>query len=274
MANFMEFIRYGLPGYLFLASLVFALIRRQVLPTDYKFYNDFGTIMGAALLVIGPLFGFIIHQIYFVYFDLKESYTKLTRGCLKMLFDYYLNSHQEFANTKNERRQLGNACYVAWKFLMTGMDESVKVSTIFLTRLTSLRNYSHAFGGIVTASLLSLGVYIILLWGQGPLGDSVSYFFVAIHAFVLLLFVYKRHELSSRISELENGIMKLRVTEFSSFLERLVEQKTTFEAIGAKCFNENSPALLQESQVTGDVPPKGSPKTKLPTSPVGSRSSR
>jgi hypothetical protein len=99
MANFMEFIRYGLPGYLFLASIVFALFRRQVLPTEYKFYNDFGTIIGASVIVIGPFFGFIIHQLYFTYFDFKESYTKLTRGCLKMLFDYYLRGHQGFATT-------------------------------------------------------------------------------------------------------------------------------------------------------------------------------
>ncbi len=268
MANFMEFIRYGLPGYLFLASLVFALLRRQALPTDYKFYNDFGTIIGASLIVIGPLFGFIIHQLYFMYFDLKESYTKLSRGCLRMLFDYYLTRHEGVATTKNQRNELGKACYVVWKFLMTGMDETFKVSSVFLSRLTSLRNYSHAFGGIITASLLSLSVYIFMVWGRASLFTTASLSFLAIHTFVLLLFGFKRHELSSRLDELENGIMTLRVTEFSMFLEKLLIQKSTLEAIGARCSEENSPLFMEESQLT-KLEEKGSYQEHptLPTAP-------
>lgn len=250
----MEFIRYGLPGYLFLASIVFALFRRGVLPADYKFYNDFGTIIGASLIVIGPLFGFIIHQLYFVYFDLKESYTKLTRGCLKMLFDYYLNNkHREFAKTKKGRKQLGKACYVTWKFLMTGMDEAFKVSSVFLTRLTSLRNYSHAFGGIITASLLSLATYILLGWRQGTLRGPSSYIFFSIHAFVLILFGYKRHELSSKIVELENGIMTVRLVEFGSFLDKLLAQKAKLEAMGSGCLSDDPPVIAQDPQVLAAV---------------------
>lgn len=221
MANFMEFIRYGLPGYIFVTSLVYAVWIRGGLPGDSAFYNNFGTIIGAGLLVVGPLVGFIIHQLYFVYFDFEESYTQLSRGCLKTLFDFHKATDAAKYTQKAAGKTLRKSCYVAWKLLMTGMDETFKVSPVFLSRLTSLRNYSHSFGGIILSSLLSIAGFIVIAQRQVPIISKRTIWFYILHLLLILLFVFKRREIGARIHELETGIMKLRIVEFSGFITTL-----------------------------------------------------
>lgn len=226
MANFLEFIRYGLPGYIFLSSLVFALYQSHMLPPDRQFYSDYGTIIGACLLVVGPLVGFVIHQIYFIYFDSKESYTSLKRGCLNILYDNYVEKQK--INIATEE-QLAKACYVTWKFLMTGMDENFKISSTFLNRLTSLRNYSHSFGGIITSSLFSVIVYFYIIISTNHDMDLKDNIFVFIQLCLLILFMYKRREINTRIDEFERGIMVIRLNEFVHYLETLINQRLNFD---------------------------------------------
>ena len=252
MANFMEFIRYGLPGYLFLASILFGLWRRGALPDDATFYNNFGTILGAALIVVGPLVGFIVHQLYFLYFDITESYIKLSRGCLNLIFKSYMAENGEKVNTEDDRRTLRKECYTAWKFLTTGIDEKFKVSSTFLNRLTSLRNYSHSFGGILASSLLSLITYFLLVSGFGSINSWETYWFVGFHLFILVLFGYKRRELLCKINELETGIVVLRSKEFTEFVKNLIGQK--------KMLNQAPVSASDVNQATVSLTPAASPQ--------------
>jgi hypothetical protein len=169
MGTFEDFVRYGLPGYIFVASALFASAIMGLLPNNYEVYKDFADIVGAALLIIGPLIGFIIHQVYFVYFDWKESYTKPTRGCIGFIYDSYIQSAKYKANSI-DKNMVRAQSFIAWKFLTTNFEKDFKIDSLFINRLRNLRNYSHSFGSIVTSSIFSVvfGILIFFFALHGP----------------------------------------------------------------------------------------------------------
>jgi len=220
MGNFEDFLRYGLPGYIFIASIISVLMVLGILPFDINFYKDFLTIIGVSLIIIGPLVGFIIHQIYFVYFDFRESYTKPTRGCIALIYNFFLKSTKYKSNIDN--KLILKQSFVTWKFLTTNFEKDFKIDDLFIRRLRNLRNYSHSFGSIVTSSIISVlaGLSLIIIKWQG--NCLFLLIFLLTHILVFVLFYTKRRELIERIDELEVGIVILNKDIFIGYLDRLI----------------------------------------------------
>lgn len=222
MGTIIDLIRYGFAGYLLITTLIVSLYRINYLPINSDFYKNFGGIIGATILIVGPILGFVIHQIYFVYFEKTESYVKLTRKCLKTLYNYHLKSH-EVEISETDRVLAKKACYLVWKYMMTGMMGDLKVSDVILSRLTSLRNYSHAFGAIVTSGIISIVIYIVIaitLFESLKWNDLIV--FVSL-IFIVALFGYQRQGLIQRIEEIEDGIMKLEIDRFHKGLDQVID---------------------------------------------------
>ena len=233
MGSFQEFVRYALPGYMFVGSVLFCLAIAGVLPADYQAYERFAGIVGATILVVGPLLGFIIHQIYFVYFDWRESYTKLTRGCIAFIFNAFLES-DTYKENPVDKTLVRDQSFVAWKFLTTNFQDDFKIDELFITRLRSLRNFSHSFGSIILSSILSL-LSATAVWIPAFRRPSPICLFFGLHLLLISLFYSKRREVLHRINELEVGIVLLNKQVFIDYLEKLMrlecENKKILSAI-------------------------------------------
>lgn len=230
MGNIFELIRYGFAGYLFLATIIVSFYRIEILPQGKSFYAEWGNIIGATLLVIGPIIGFVIHQIYFVWFERTETYTDIKRGSLKILYDNYLKRKGN-SLSETDKDKVKKSCYLAWKYLLTGMMGDAKTSDIFLSRLSNLRNYSHAFGAIVTSGIISFVTYAILILFN-ICSHHLSWIDIIIPlstVIVMVLFGYQRHGLIERIEELEIGIMKLQIEKFTTALEEIIILEKKFD---------------------------------------------
>jgi hypothetical protein len=221
MESFQDFIRYGLPGYIFIGSILFCLFITGGLPQEKAFYDTFATIAGTIGLVIGPLIGFIIHQIYLTYFDWKESYTKLTRKCINVIYQSYLLS--DFFKTKLADRSLvQRLASTTWIVLTTNFEDDFKVDSLYIERLRSLRNFSHSFGAIVTSCFLSFVVTLTILLCSHLAGFlSVLVLWIALLG-LALLFYLKRKELMARIDDFEVNIVLLRKSRFVEYLHDLL----------------------------------------------------
>jgi len=221
MGTFEDFIRYGLPGYILLGSIVSVLTLAAILPINYDIYKDFANIVGATILVVGPLIGFIIHQLYLVFFDWKESYTKLSRGCIAFIYIAFLQSDQA-KTLQADENLVKDQSFIAWKFLTTNFEKDFKIDSLFINRLRSLRNYSHSFGSIATSSILSIltGAVVFALSCTKPLG-IIIYF--ATHLVLISLFYGKRRELLRRINEMEIGIVLKHKVLFIDYMAKLTQ---------------------------------------------------
>jgi hypothetical protein len=221
MGSFEDFIRYGFPGYLLIFSIIFLLAHNGIICLDKDSLKDYATIVGAIILVIGPLVGFLIHQVYFVYFDWRESYVKTSRGCIAFIFHSFLSSKYFKKNSYTKEDVMRN-CFVAWKFLTTNYEDDFKIESIFLSRLRNLRNYSHGFGAIILSSILSIGMLVLI----SILEFKFSYYlviFLVFHISIFILFYSKRNELLKRITEIEVGIAMLNKSKFVKYMNMLLK---------------------------------------------------
>lgn len=233
MGTFDDFVRYGLPGYIFIISVLFCLAIVGALPDNYDFYKAFAGVAGVVALVVGPLIGFIIHQVYFTYFDWKESYTKLTRKCILFIFNAFINSDKCQQNPIDENL-IKKLSFITWKFLTTNFEKDFKIDNLFIRRLRSLRNFSHSFGSIITSSILSMFSGIVIL-AIGHFGKPlyIIIFFI-VHFLLIALFYTKRKEILSRIDDLEIGMVLLRKTKFVDYLDNLIRLETENKDILSK----------------------------------------
>lgn len=220
MGNFEDFIRYGLPGYIFLISLLFALGNMPFIRIDLDLIKNYASIIGTTLLIMGPLVGFLIHQVYFIYFDRKESYNKLSRNCIQMIYVSYLESG--FFKPDMNIEQVEKNSFVAWKFLSTNFDANFKIESLFLSRLRSSRNYSHAFGAILTSIIIAFCVIVASIVSSFHITDILIILVVCLLG-VFWIFLYKRRELMARIEEMETGIVLLNLEAFTQYTNRLIE---------------------------------------------------
>ena len=67
MGNFEDFIRYGFPGYTYIGTVSVAILLSGGPLAALLSDGSLATIIGAAIIVVGPLIGFLIHQIYFLW---------------------------------------------------------------------------------------------------------------------------------------------------------------------------------------------------------------
>lgn len=235
MGPFEEFVRYAFPGYALIASVVACLWIVGLLPENVDFYKNFGGIGGAFALVVGPLVGFVIHQIYFIYFDWSESYTKITRKAISFIVHAYLRSkkqEEESLDLKTSERLASQA----WILLTTNFRKEFAIDPLYIQRLRSVRNYSHAFGTIIFSSLLAvlIGVAIFVLIDGVTLRSGSIYFLV--HLALIALFVHKRRDVMARVDDFELGIALQWKEHFLALILELAElereEKDVLKLIG------------------------------------------
>lgn len=218
MGNFDDFIRYGLPGYILLLTLFFLSMFVGIITSDLTRYKEYLVIIGATVLIIGPLIGFIIHQIYFLYFDWRESYTKPSRGCIGIMIKVFEeNNPQKGFDAKT----LQKYAFLTWKFLTTNYEKDFKIDDLFIKRLRSLRNYSHSFGGIITSNIISVFLCTLaLFFNLNSYRELVI--LVISHLAIFILFYVKRKEINTRLDELEITIVALSPKLFVDYMEKLI----------------------------------------------------
>jgi len=224
MSNFENFIRYGFPGYLLIASILVSLWMVGVLPSEISFYKDFGGIIGAFTLVIGPLIGFFIHQLYFAYFDWRESYTKVSRKCIAFIVNAYINSDRNSSEINENpltRRVIERLASQSWIMLTTNFEKDMKIDDLYITRLRTRRNFSHAFGGIILSSVIAIffGTAIFLIVKGPEKWWIINY--IGVHLLIIILFFVKRREIMSSIEDYELGIALLWRDYFISYISKL-----------------------------------------------------
>ena len=219
MGSFNDFIRYGLPGYLLLLTVLLLCLCLGLISNDPETYKDYVGILVAMLLIIGPLIGFLIHQIYFVYFDWRESYTKPSRGCIGLMIQLFMDANPQ---EKINKSVLQKYSFLTWKFLTTNYEDSFKVDDLFIKRLRSLRNYSHSFGSIIATNIFCLFLcFISLCLAKNNIGEI---FIVAIfHILIFLLFFSKRQEIKRRLDELEITMIALDPDLFVTYMSKLIK---------------------------------------------------
>lgn len=215
MNDIRDFIRYGFPGYVVLGAAFWALRNANAHIASNQFLKAHDTTASLLLLIAGPFVGFLVHQIYFVYFDWTESYDKVRRPCLRILADWY-----SAKSSPLDDRRASRLAYVAWKFLMTNMTTEARISETFLRRLSDLHNYAHSFGAIVTSALLGL------LIGAGSaayhlptLVSGVAYFVPLLG--IVLLFWHKRRDVVMRADIFERAAILEHRPAFMEFMSRV-----------------------------------------------------
>lgn len=241
MSNFEDFIRYGFPGYLLICSILTCLWMVGLLPGESTFYKDFGWIVGAFTLVFGPLIGFFIHQLYFAYFDWRESYTKVSRKCIAFIVHAFLKSDPSSAELNGNsltQPAVERLASQAWIMVTTNFEEGLKIDDLYITRLRTRRNFSHAFGSIILSSVIAVltGIAIFLIVGGVVKLSGIIYF--SVHFLLILLFIKKRREIMSSINDYELGIALLWKDHFIEYISKLArleeENKEVLKLIGWK----------------------------------------
>ncbi len=205
------------------------------MPEESNFYKDYGGIVGAFALVIGPLIGFLIHQLYFTYFDWRESYTKVSRKCIAFIVHAYLNS-DEFEKNPLNHSVLERLASQSWIMLTTNFEKQMTIDDLYITRLRTRRNFSHAFGSIILSSTFAVlfGIAILLIVDRAVNWSGINYF--VIHFLLIILFLKKRREIMSSIDDYELGIDLLWKDHFINYIQRLArleqENREIFRLIG------------------------------------------
>ncbi len=222
MSTFEDFIRYAFPGYALLASMIICLLIVGIFPGDASIYKDFGGIMGALTIIIGPLVGFVVHQLYFFYFDWCESYTKTSRKCLGFISQAFLSSERKEYRELSEK-SLERLTSFAWTLLTTNFIKGFEIDPLYLTRLRSVRNYTHAFGAIILSSVIAMLVGTgIFLFSDGLWTLFVGLYYV-VHLFIVTLFLHKRRDVMMRVDDFELGIALLWKDQFVIAISELAE---------------------------------------------------
>jgi len=218
MNTVFEFIRYGFPGYITLGTISYQAVKLDLLPSQKSTMEQLSTVFGASFLIVGPIIGFIIHQIYFAYFEKSESYTNENRACVKTLYEHCKSRHPD---VKSET--LLRYCYLSWKYIMIGAIKKIEVPTILLNRLGGMRNYTHAFGAIIT----SLVIAILLIFIGATISKSFTLVDASILAFfcvILIVFSVQRSQLMARLNSLEDGYMRFNIDIFSDGVSEIIEK--------------------------------------------------
>ena len=208
MGSFEDFIRYAFPGYSLLASMMICLSVVGIIPYDADLYKNFGGIIGAFALIIGPLVGFLVHQLYFIYFDLYESYTKTSRKCLGFITQAFLTSNRQ-EDLKLSEKYIERLASLSWTLLTTNFIKGFEIDPLYLTRLRSVRNYTHAFGAIILSSSIAIlvGLSICIFSDRCWILFFILYF--VIHLLIIMLFLFKRRDVMMRVDDFELGIALL-----------------------------------------------------------------
>lgn len=216
MNDIRDFIRYGFPGYMLLGAAVAALRNADARIVSNEFLEAHDTTASLLLLIAGPFVGFLVHQIYFVYFDWTESYDKVRRPCLRILADW----HSASSSTPLDDGRASRLAYVAWKFLMTNMTVEARISETFLRRLSDLHNYAHSFGAIVTSALLGAVVGAASAAYRLPtLGWAFAYFVPLLG--ITVLFWHKRRDVVMRADIFERAAILEHRPAFMEFMDRI-----------------------------------------------------
>ena len=227
MGSFEDFIRYGFPGYVLISSILVATWLAGLIPTTAIDNGSLATVVGAAILIVGPLFGFLVHQVYFLYFDTFESYEKVSRPCIKILAQIFRDKISESKITETE---IQRQAFMAWKLLTTNFEKELKLDALYITRLRSLRNFSHSFGAIATSSIISILVsFLIAVTHQST---HIGYAYILLgNVFLAVLFLYKRTDVSSRINEMETAIVLRDKDLFGAYMLTLHERERENEPL-------------------------------------------
>lgn len=226
MGSFEDFVRYAFPGYSLLASVMICLLVVGIIPYDVSLYKDFGGIVGALALIIGPLVGFVVHQLYFIYFDWCESYTKTSRKCLGFIARAFLTSERQ-EDIELSEKSIERLASLAWTLLTTNFIKGFVIDPLYLTRLRSVRNYTHAFGAIILSSIMAMLIGAgIFLFSDGFWSLFVALYFV-VHLSFIGLFLYKRSDVMMRVDDFELGIALLWKDHFVVAISELaaIERK-------------------------------------------------
>lgn len=199
MLDIKSFIRYAIPGYIVLAAVVLGCRNAGITSEAFNSLFSSSGAASAAFFIAGPLVGFIIQQLYFLYFDSLETYDTLRRPALRVLTKW---SEGVIDRPEAERAKLA---FITWKIVMTkSTDPAATLGVGYVRSLKELHSYVHSFGAIVLACITALVIGAAsLLWTVPSLTKCVL--FVGACLVLATIFGTKRRSLTRRADQFERA---------------------------------------------------------------------
>lgn len=190
-----EFLRFAMPGYVSLLSLLIFLSVNFI--HQPKILSGFWIAFG----IIGPVVGYIFHEIYGIFWRAYDE-TDSKRGSIKII-----------KQIKENQQQCDNStCREIWIYFLDSKECTITAHTIRRSW-----HWMHSLG----ATIVGCGIVVVFFW---LFYNYLSLYFQTIgdicgtNIILILILIMSRYKVHTQVNLLEEIIVKNNISCFQNIL--------------------------------------------------------